>query len=264
MTNQISWWGEFSFTVAQVRRWLVCNKAIYIERQALQWLTWYESLGDSELTEQSIVEEIAPPETRSETNLVRHLQEHACNTISIKPALADRSVIAKPSVTLNLLPGEKTIIYVSTPVWFNAFTQPNDLLVLDIPLIRMSDSWFGPSTIEGELCYAKYTEAKLDINKLERQSHRAITPIYIHNKNDTSMAIERINVPIPYLHLYADENNHLWTNNITLICEQDGEMAEIKLDKHAPDVAKPTTLLTKPRIASEQHKLIRSIGNLFA
>lgn len=265
MSSNTRWWGEFTFEVTQTRCWSVGSKSIFIQCHELQWLTWLSKAEMTDGAEQPIqVEEVISTATLSESNLIRHLHSDSSGTIIIKPALADRSVVARPSVPLHLLAGEKTTIYVSTPLWFTAKTPADDSLILDVPFYRPSDSWFGLSTIKGELCYAKYTDARLDIAMLERHAHRAITPIRIHNEKNESMAIERLNVPIPYLHLYADKHNDLWTDAITLIREDDGELAEVKLDKCPPNVAIEACLVAEPRIASEQNRFIRNIGNLFA
>tara|TARA_R110002111_G_scaffold145526_1_gene212016 strand:+ start:952 stop:1086 length:135 start_codon:yes stop_codon:yes gene_type:complete len=38
--------------------------------------------------------------------------------------------------------------------------------------------------MEGEMCYAKYTYAKVALENIEMRSHRAITTISISNEHD--------------------------------------------------------------------------------
>ena len=178
--------------------------------------------------------------------------------------MADRSVVARPNVPLRLLGGEKTRIYVSTPLWFRALTLPSESSLIDVPFWRPSDSWFGPSTREGEMCYAKYTEARMLRELLEQRPHRAITPLSIHNKQTDPLLIERLNLPVPLLSLYHHRDRGLWTEAVNVVREEDDDKVELILDKQAPSEVHDAILVTGPRIDSERRTLIRSLGSLFA
>ena len=114
------------------------------------------------------------------------------------------------------------------------------------------------------MCYAKYTEARLQAELLEQRPHRAITPVFIHNKQREALLIERLNVPVPLLSLYQDTHQGLWTNTINVTREADDDLIELLLEKQAPAEAQDASLVAAPRIASGRHTLIRSLGSLFA
>jgi hypothetical protein len=58
--------------------------------------------------------------------------------------------------------------------------------------------------MEGDLCYAKNTDAKVDLALLEKRPHRAITAVIIENEQEQTLTIDRMNIPVPYLTLYSD------------------------------------------------------------
>lgn len=243
--------------------WSIGERQLVIQRQASEWNTWNletetensETLVRADYTDQALPDHAL---------LGRHLQVATAASLRVMPALADRSIVARPSVPLRLLGGEQTRIYVSTPLWFKALTLPGELSLLDVPFWRPSDSWFGPSTREGEMCYAKYTDARMQIKLLEQRSHRAITPIFIHNKQKEALLIERLNVPVHLLSLYQDAHQGLWTNTINVTREEDDDLIELQLEKQAPTEVQDACLVAGPRIASDRHTLIRSLGSLFA
>lgn len=77
--------------------------------------------------------------------------------------------------------------------------------------------------MSGELCYSKYTDAKITLDNIQKRAHRAITTISISNEHDELLAIERISLPTPLLDLYVDSNNQLWTDKVSLTHHQDGD-----------------------------------------
>lgn len=268
MTGSIPWWGEFPLAEHQAYTWSMGERQIVIQRLKREWNTWHQETAEESKDPGShakwTVSEIPNTALPDNGSLGRHLQTSTSERIRILPALADRSIVTRPNVPLRLLSGEQARIYVSTPVWFQAITLPDESCFLDIPFWRPSDSWFGPSTMEGELCYAKYTDARSQLERLEQRPHRAITPVQVHNKQKGVLLIERLNVPVPLLSLYNDANRGLWTDTITVIREAGGDAAELRLEKQAPAEVEAAQLVTEARVASEKRTLIRSIGSLFA
>jgi hypothetical protein len=263
MSDKLPWWGDFPLTEQQSMCWSIGERQIVIQRQASEWNTWNIET-ETENQELLVRAEYTNPELPDQALLGRHLQTTTAASLRVTPALADRSVVTRPNVPLRLLGGEQTLIYVSTPLWLKALTLPGDLCLLDVPFWRPSDSWFGPSTREGEMCYAKHTDARLQIELLERRPHRAITPVFIHNKQREALLIERLNVPVPLLSLYQDTHQGLWTNTINVTREEDDDMIELELEKQAPAEVQDASLVAGPRISSGRHTLIRSISSLFA
>jgi len=263
MSDNEPWWGDFSLMEQQVMHWSIGERSIVIQRLAAEWSTWNVEVAEANI-DNLVRGEWLRPELPDPAFLARHLQQTTAENIRVRPALADRPVVIRPNVPLQLLSGEQARLYISTPLWFTALTLPKEFVLLDVPFWRPSDSWFGPSTMEGEFCYAKYTDARLQLALLEQRPDRAITPICVANKSKEILLIERLNIPVPLLHLYANSNNQLWTEAITITRESDGEMAKLHLEKQPPAEAKKAILIEEPRMGTEKNTLIRTINSLFA
>lgn len=262
MPNNEPWWGDFSFAKQQKRYWSIGERTIIIQRLANEWNTWNIET-ETENQDPLLYGESIDPQPLDDELPDRHLQTATQENIQIMPALADRPIVTRPNVPLRLLGGEQTRIYVSTPLWFKALTLPGESSLMDVPFWRPSDSWFGPSTREGEMCYAKYTDARLQLDKLEQRPHRIITPLLIHNKQKSPLVIERLNVPVPLLSLYHHADRGLWTEAVNVTRETDDGSIELTREKQAPPEVQSAKLIAEPRIASEKHTLIRSLGSLF-
>ena len=76
-------------------------------------------------------------------------------------------------------------IYVSSPVWIRLETATGTLLD-ELPTIRQSDTWHGPNTREGELCYASRTFCRTNIDALPIRQNRALSPVIIYNHENAS------------------------------------------------------------------------------
>jgi len=258
-----AWWGEFTFELQQQRCWRIGERAIILKRLENEWNSWnLETVNEN--NEAIIVDDNAPCSTLEQAKFGRYLQQHTANKVQVLPLLADRSVVARPDTPLTLLAGEKSRLYVSTPIWFSVQLLPKAERLLDLPFWRPSDSWFGPSTRVGQICYAKYTAARIQLNNIEKRPHRAITPITVINNHDKPLTIERINVPVTLLHLFADAEQQLWTTEISVHRERDSDNVELNFAQHAPIEALAAVLINGPRTHTEHGTLIRSISSLFA
>src|SRR5690606_271541 len=89
------------------------------------------------------------------------------SSIRFTPALADRPVVIRPEMPFYLPSNDEVTIFVSTPLWLNVTVQPNSRKLFSIPILHLSDSWFGADPTEGELCYAARSKAKLRFEDLK-------------------------------------------------------------------------------------------------
>lgn len=265
MSNNV-WWGDFSFQPQETKCWSVGERAILIKRKATEWNTWnVESIVVDSIGAEDDILVTDGSKIVLESDMVtgRFLEKVTSGKIKVTPLLADRTMIARPSSPLTILAGEKIQLFISTPVWFYAELLPSGKCLVDLPFWRPSDSWFGSSTIDGQLCYAKYTSAKTNLEDLDLHPHRATTAIMVHNRHNKALTINRINVPVNYLTLYSDDKNQLWTSSISIKIEGESADVELIIDKHFLSEFEPQTLISKPRISSEHGKLIRRISHLF-
>lgn len=260
MSNNI-WWGVFSFDLLEQRCWSIGERAILIKRKATEWNTWNI---ESEEEDSDIVVSNGM-NFNIDNNLIngRFLEKSTSEILKVFPLLADRTVIARPSSPLTILAGEKIQLYISTPIWFYAETFPGGKSIVDLPFWRPSDSWFGSSTIDGQLCYAKYTSAKTQVEELDLHSHHATTSIIVVNNHKKALIINRVNVPVNHLHLYSDEQNQLWTSRISIEIEDESADVELIIEKGFSAEFNPLTFISNPRLKPSQGKLIRRISNLF-
>lgn len=260
-----AWWGEYAISGRQSLDCRIGPLQLLIHNQdGEEWQIAYER--DDEGENQDSVCNI----TGAELDLTeyshhsRYVLRDDSGRLFLKPRLADRPIVSRPWSPFHLTAGEEVTLYVSSPMWLQIAVGKQDRMLEEIAIHRPSDTWFGPSTREGELCYASRTQCRLHLDDLPWRPHRAITPVLIRNRAETLLSLERLSLPVTYLSLYAAPDASLWTPQVTLTREEDGDMAALKIDKQAPAEIGAATLLDPPRQAAGAGTLVRAFNALFS
>lgn len=197
--------------------------------------------------------------------------EHASNcrypfremlsAIRFEPGLADRPLVIRPVMPLYIPPAESLKLWVSSPVWCRVILcGPREVaLNLDLPTVVLSETWFGPDTLNGEVGYASRTRARMTAGAESQDcaGHRARTPIVIHNEVSEIIKIERLNLPLESCSLY-EEPGGLMTETVLWQQQSRGQKGGIRLI--APDAARR---ITAPRKPGSETVLSRAFGLLF-
>ena len=260
-----SWWGKFFLDIGHNRQWKIGPLTLIVRRLSGEWQLAHERLDefDSSEVDWTITDTEQLPESLDDYS--RYVFNDSTGQLSITPMLADRPIISRPLTPFNLTAGEQVTLYVSMPLWIKLSVGTTaEKALKEIAIQRPSDTWFGPSTLEGELCYASSTHCRLNLDDLPQRPHRAITPVLIRNQADTNLSLERLNLPAPLLSLYACSDGQLWTPQVTLNREKDGDMAELKIDNRPPEQAELIQQLSEPRNKSDNGALFRAFNAVFS
>lgn len=184
--------------------------------------------------------------------------------VTLRPVLADRPVVVRPRYPAAIPPGEAATFYISSPVSVVVEIGRSGKAVREIPTSLMSDTWFGPNTREGELCYSTPTHARTVLDEVPRRPHRAITTVQVRNESRELLTIDRLSLPVPLLSVYGAADGSLWTQSVTLTQNvAGGELASLRVDERAPTAAPGAEFLSPPRRTPERGGLVRAFSGLF-
>ncbi|MEY3182938.1 MAG: hypothetical protein RLZ35_923 [Pseudomonadota bacterium] len=234
------WWGTFNLVDNESRFWKVGNQVICLDRYNDEWHIAHCPADQFNPT---------IPARAVDLPFKTFVLRNQGNDITLSPTLPDRPVVSQLEHPLHIPAGEKITLYVSSPVWMKITTgKVPQILLDDIPTQTLSDTWFGLNTLEGELCYASKTRCSSRLEEFSTSSERIISPLLIKNRSKKTLILDQLSVPLPYLSVYTDSVNRLWTEQ--LIIHRDGDDdPSVKVAKGAPKAYTGTvTLLTEPRI----------------
>jgi hypothetical protein len=148
-------------------------------------------------------------------------------------------------------------------LWVRARLQQRNHTLLDVAATRLSDTWFGPSTMEGELCYATTTSGRLNLVDLPVRVHRAITPVRINNAGEKPLKLEKLSLPVPFLSLFDTGAHGLWTEEITLHHDERKDLAQVVVGAHPPSPYHQAQRVSTSRKTAEKSILNKTFGALF-
>jgi len=258
--TRTAWWGSYELEDGGIGRWRLGGLDLTVRRGARELQIGWKRGGEDD---DSWGFEPGAADSVAADDLERFLFAGETGSVGLLPALADRSVVSSPRMPLHILPGEEATLYVGTPLWVRVESAPHGGPLLELPIRRPSDTWFGPSTREGELCYASRTFARLDRANLPRTWRHAITPVLVRNRADDSLHLHKIQLPVPLLSIFEDGAG-LWTERLALVRTDEGETAEVDIRKGPPVEARGAHRLAAPRAEHRKGLLIHAFGRLLA
>ncbi len=266
------WWGETTVPTDEARRWVLGPTRLWFVRRPHEWLV---SSGASDTAadaglDASVEADVAEASAAvpDDATTMRFSFGATEPRLRLAPRLADRPVVVRPDTPFYVPAGEEARLFVSTPLWVRVSVGTKDTFLIELPSHRLSDTWFGPNTLDGELCFAARTSARLELASLPRRAHRAVTPVVVRNRAAEPLLLDRLKVPVGLLSLFADDSGAVWTERVTLVREQDGDLAAIQLDRGAPREALAAggaapVPLAGPRQATESRLTLRAFTRLF-
>jgi hypothetical protein len=260
MKNISTWWGETRIPLANTMQLDIGLLSLAIENKGLEWHIYSKYEKDAEDLNDRVNKVIGPIENIDYKNTTRLFVNNQSELIQIDPVLADRPVVCRPLKPIMVLPNSKVTLYVSTPIWLSLkLVGKNTELLHEIATQRLSDTWFGPSTMKGDLCYASSTNGRTDINALPVSSNRVVTPLVIHNATEKSLSFERVSIPVPMLSIFITKNGQFHTESVGLTWQDENNFAKLKIGEKQVN----TKLLSEPRQKAEQGQFIRAFSAIF-
>lgn len=256
------WWGSVELPSGGIARWAAGPSRVTAQRRASDWRIWHEMGGDAYAAigeRVARIDEHDPESLPAGAPTLRFSFQQTPETLTVRPKLPDRQVVVRPESTVSVSPGERVTLYASTPVWMafevevarrrrgrNGGESIAPVVLSELPTARPTDTWFGPNTREGELCYAVRTAARMGVDDLPLRPHRAVIPITLENEGLDPMILTRVAVPMPYLALYADRHGRLWSGAVRFVRDADDD-TRVRIDPGPPAGARGAEELATPR-----------------
>lgn len=221
--------------------------SLWLEHREHEWRIAFTSAPDPLADRLEIAERDCGGEGEGKGARHRFATRQPGDAIAMTPRLADRPVLARPEPQLVIPARDEVELFVSTPIWVAVELPDPPRSLLEVPTSRPSDTWFGPDTRWGTLCYASRTAASLLLDNMPLRPHRAITRVLVRNRADDALELERLSVPAPNLSLWADPRGGLWTQSVVAERNRSGVFAISELTAEPPAEAAGGELVSAPR-----------------
>lgn len=252
------WWQPLDMSIDECWRFAVGTLAVYTQYRADQWLVATEALTDA--PENFRVSRERLTQWPQSVTASRFVFREAPHRLRLTPKSLDRPVVVKTEQPVQVPPGESIVFYISAPVCVSVELPQLPLTLQETPTLQLSDTWFGPSTQAGTLCYAATTHARNSRDDLPLRPHRAVTPVTVNNHTDGFLAIKKLSIPVPALAIYAAADGSMWTDPVVLTQLQDHSMVSFAIGKEKP----AGELLAPAREDATKGGLIKAFSSIFA
>jgi hypothetical protein len=203
------------------------------------------------------------PEPSATAVVERYATPNGGGKLSVVPVVPDRSVVTELERPLTISPGTEVTLYVGSPVWAR-LVEPSGHVLAEFPAWPPKETWFGPNTRDGELCYATRTPGRLEFANTVTHAHRMTTAVCIANGRDEPLVVESVNLPVRRLSVYRTENGRLWTEAVTLERTGRDVFATVNVKESPPREAASAVRLSGPRDSIAGGGLFRAFGTLFS
>jgi hypothetical protein len=251
--------------MGQQGAWTIGPLALWVARVEGEWRIAFTASEDAMNPTVRVVLPCQGPDLMTLDKVTRFAVSGSDETLWLRPALADRPIIGRPEKPFVVLPDDEVTVYISTPLWVRVEVGDPPRQLLEVPAYRPSDTWFGPDTTEGELCYAGRAAMRLSLDEVELRDHRAVTAVHIRNRGAEVLTVERLNLPVVYLSLHRDPDGELWTEDVVFERPAGQQVFQLLLRESARRRrASSDEELTPPRLPMPDRLSVRALASLFA
>lgn len=252
------WWESVALGIDQTWHCAIGPLSLYLQRQGQQWLLAWEQQSEEEHNTRLICQETATiPDGLTPT---RYIFRHSPAHFYLRPRLLDRPVVVKTLQPVKVPPGECVTFYISSPVNVEIQLDDSPAPLMEIATKILSDTWFGPSTQIGTLCYASKTHTRNSRQEVTPRPHRAVTPVTVRNQSEELLSIDKLSIPVPHLALYGRDDGTLWTSPVSLKQTQSDQLAVLEVG-NSPSGA---NVLAAARTPLQKSGLVWAFTSMFS
>ncbi len=253
------WWGTFEIEEEQSRFWKIAHHVICLDRYNHEWHIAHYIDNETDHGNQLVTENQFSKEKLKFKTFASYSMH---KSIILKPSLPNRPLLCQLERSLYIPAGEEIVLYISIPAWITVKIGKHNIILDEIPSHQLSDTWHGKNTLEGELCYAIRNHCAPRLEDLPHGITQILTPITVINRSKSFLLLKEMRIPLPYLSVYSDQFNYLWTEQINLYFDGHEE-PQSTLIKGPHKALKDLNLLTAPRLGTSNGFSFKKLLNPF-
>lgn len=247
-------WGEKKLEEAQYEFVSIGNLCLWILYKDADLWIGYQYITDEEV----ILDNQQPPE---DLNWSRWAMEKEIKKVQLLPVFPDKPLVVKSEYPLKIKSGTEIQVFVRIPIWIRISIPSNNYQLIDIPIVKLSRTWFG-TELEGELCYHATTKARRNLSEVEPKPYLVNCPIQISNKSGDDLDFENFCYRVERLSIYEYENV-LWADETRIIYHGENLNSDVIMTGKLPEGISKKNLLSKPQKNIQKSLATRTFKRLF-
>lgn len=252
MDNDV--WGKISLGDGQVEYVAIGDLHIWMKYQNGE--VWIAHGYNDEFCGKIKAE--APP---SKLTWARWANKVASDELELLPVFPDMPLIVHSEYPLKVSPNTKIQIYSRIPIWVRISLAGNNYQLIELPMIRLSRTWFG-TPVEGELCYHATTKARRDLSHSDKKPYIVSCPILIFNKSDEVLDFDNFCFRVERLSIFSHDGE-FWADETEIIYHGTNQNSDIIMTGKLPEDIDRKKLISKPRKKIQKSLATRTFKRIF-
>ncbi len=205
----MDFWNPVGIDKNQTLHWHIGALRLWIRRTGSELCIYHEETPEETSTLLCAADQPAPEDATWQ----RWSVGEESSKLQLKPVMPDRPVVVRPENALAFCKNVEEIFYARIPFRVSILTgeETAENLLWEIPTRTLSNTWFGPDTMRGELCYGMQSSARQSLEGVEPVAHRVICPVMLKNTSDGLFDLKRLCIYTQHLNVYCYAGK-LWTS----------------------------------------------------
>jgi len=252
--NSPGFWKKYQFALNQTRLFKAGYSEIVVKHIQNGWLVKSEMVGQS--SGDLLVEEIeAIDELVDGSNVLQFYTDNSSELIVV-PALPDKAVVFRNNKNIKISAGESARLFFRIPLTIQFYFQEvkDENLLFEMPLQRLSDTWFGEID-NGEPAYSIGSNYYKSLKEVDARIWEAIASVEIMNNTFGVLDLQRLILRVEEFKLYR-KGNQILTNFITIEFKGQDQAESVSLSTKDEIQGENLVLVAKSRL-SDTKKLLR-------
>ncbi len=199
-----------------------------------------------------------PPE---DLEWARWAPKDPVDAVKIMPVFPDLPLVINSEFPLRVNPGGSIQIFTRIPVWVRISIGKKDIVLTELPTIKLSKTWFG-TPMEGELCYWATTKARRSLSNVERKPYLVSCPIQITNKTEADLDFEKFCFRVERLKIFTYQEE-LWSDETRIVYQGEEQNSDINMSGRLPKGMENARLISPPRKPMQSSLATRTFKKIF-
>lgn len=251
--NPKDFWRKYNFTINQTLIFKAGFVEVFIKHIQNGWLV------KSRITEVAARNlSVEAVDDLADDQDVLHFYTGNSNELILVPALPDKAVVFRNNKNIKISAGESAGLFFRIPLvaqfYFQEVKDENRLV--EIPLHRLSDTWFGEID-NGEPAYSIGSNYDQLLTEVQATSWEAISPVEIINNTASVLDLQRLILRVEDYNLYL-KNRQILTSRANIEFKGQEQAGSVNVGEQAKIHGEAPVQLAKSRSSDSKNLLRRS------
>ena len=249
--NPQNFWNKYEFADGQILLFKAGYAELFVKHISNGWLI-KNRVVDQPCHELQ-VEEVKEIEDDSD---LFHFQTGKSHLLHVVPALPNKSVVFRNTKNIKVSPGQLANLYFRIPLTIQFYFQEvkEETRLLEIPLQRLSDTWFGEAD-NGEPAFSIGSNYDKTFDEVQVTSWEAVAPVEIVNNTASLLDLQRLILRVEDFSLFL-KNGQLLSNQISIDFKGQEHAGSVNLTTRKEIHGQKPTQMAKPR-SNDSRNLLR-------